>query len=350
MSKIGSEANGSSSTLATPAKGEEEEAEERLAVSFPEESLHYDTYNGVTIDAGKLPDELSGCPDAFVMALGESLEKWSEEGRRGIWIRMTTDHSKLIPSITDLGFDFQHAEPGKVTLTKWLPSEEESRLPHGPTHQIGVGTLVLHPRSGKMLAVQEKTGPAAARKLWKMPTGLTDPGEDIADAAVRELKEETGLDCVFDRIICFRQAHSGGHLRHSDMFFVCLLRLHPKYEEGLDRGEEVPLFPQEEEIAEAAWIDMERYADQDVWRASPLYKEMNGAMIDAARGGIEYSDRASEVGSADDDTAGGVVESVQINGKTVPTSALGVRSGGFVARTLPVGYRPGTNTIYISKL
>jgi ADP-ribose pyrophosphatase YjhB (NUDIX family) len=37
-------------------------------------------------------------------------------------------------------------------------------------------------------------------KVWKMPTGLTDTGEDIATSAVRELKEETGLDCVFDRM------------------------------------------------------------------------------------------------------------------------------------------------------
>lgn len=45
------------------------------------------------------------------------------------------------------------------------------------THQVGIGALVVHPTSGKMLAVQERTGPAAKRKLWKMPTGLTDPGE-----------------------------------------------------------------------------------------------------------------------------------------------------------------------------
>jgi len=75
-----------------------------------------------------------------------------------------------------------------------------SRLPDGPTHQIGIGALVIHPVSGKMLAVRERSGPAARAKLWKMPTGLTDPGEDIAAAAVRELKEETGLDCVFDRM------------------------------------------------------------------------------------------------------------------------------------------------------
>jgi 8-oxo-dGTP pyrophosphatase MutT (NUDIX family) len=65
---------------------------------------------------------------------------------------------------------------------------------------VGIGALVIHPVTGKMLAVRERTGPAAKAKLWKMPTGLTDPGEDIAVAAVRELREETGLDCVFDKM------------------------------------------------------------------------------------------------------------------------------------------------------
>lgn len=44
------------------------------------------------------------------------------------------------------------------------------------------------------MVVQERSGPGAAKKLWKIPTGLTDPGEDIDDAAIREGKEEIGLD------------------------------------------------------------------------------------------------------------------------------------------------------------
>lgn len=104
-----------------------------------------------------------------------------------------------------------------------------------------------------------------------MPTGLTDPGEDIAAAAIRELKEETGLDVEFDKIICFRQAH-GGLFNRSDMFFVCLCKLAPKYETLVKQGGEIELLPQEEEILCADWIDMEDYAVQGVWSQSPLYK------------------------------------------------------------------------------
>lgn len=138
---------------------------------FPESSLRLDTYNGVTLDVSKLPP--SSCEDAaaFDAHLTKALRIWAAEEKRGIWIRIPTAQSHLIPAITSQGFDFQHAAPGEAVLTKWLPKHSESRLPHGPTHQVGIGALVLHPLTGKMLVVQERTGPAAARKLWKMPTG-----------------------------------------------------------------------------------------------------------------------------------------------------------------------------------
>ena len=291
--------------------------EHHSSCPFPEEALRHDTYQGVTLNISKLLDNNSdrdqlSDPKVFQEDLEKALQIWESQSRRGIWLRIPTTHSHLIPSATSLGFDFRHAEPGHCVLTKWLPAEQESRLPNGPSHQVGVGVLLLHPTTGKMLVVREKSGPAAARKLWKMPTGLTDPGEDIAHAAIRELKEETGLDCTFDHIICFRQAH-GGLFNKSDMFFVCLCKLSSKYDKLLEEGKDIELLPQEEEILCADWIDMEDYAKQKVWKESPLYREMNGAMIRAARRGIEYSDHCK-----------------------------------LVAKNLPVGFRPGTNTIYVN--
>ena len=90
---------------------------------------------------------------------------WRSQNRRGILLRTLTTHAHLIPSATSLGFDFKHAEPGYCVLTKWLPTETESRLPNGPSHQVGVGVLLVHPRNGKMLVVREKSSPAATRKL-----------------------------------------------------------------------------------------------------------------------------------------------------------------------------------------
>ena len=141
------------------------------SLPFPESAIKHDTYNGVTLDVTKVPqlsDASATDSSTFGEMLSNALKIWSEEGRRGIWIRIPTSYAHLIGSATELGFDFQHAEPGMVVLTKWLPKDSESRLPNGPSHQVGVGVLVLHPLTGKMLAVQERTGPAAARKLWKV--------------------------------------------------------------------------------------------------------------------------------------------------------------------------------------
>merc|ERR1719253_1221546 len=250
---------------------------------IPEECLKYDHYNGVQINISSLASNIQTNPALFQSILSNALSLWANEGKRGIWVTINKENASLIPICIELGFTFQQVSKHEqnLILTKWLP-ETQSRLPLGPSHQIGVGALILHPKDRrKMLVVQERTGPAAARKLWKMPTGLTDPGEDASEAAIRELKEETGLDCVFDRIVCFRQAH-GGLFNRSDMFFVCLCKLAPKYEEALREGKDIELFPQEEEILCADWIDMEDYAVQGLWIESPLYKEMNGAMLKVA--------------------------------------------------------------------
>lgn len=37
--------------------------------------------------------------------------------------------------------------------------------------------------------------------LWTIPGGAMEPGETIADAAVREVHEETGLDVEVDRLV-----------------------------------------------------------------------------------------------------------------------------------------------------
>jgi 8-oxo-dGTP pyrophosphatase MutT (NUDIX family) len=294
--------------------------EEELNI-FPEEVLNYDTYNGVTIDLQAFVDKEPLNLEAFTKKLQHSLDVWREEGKRGIWINIPTSCSAVVPICTEIGFEFQFAKNGLLVMTNWLPQNSNSRLPHGPTHQVGVGVIVLHPVTHKMLVVQEKSGPAAAKKLWKMPTGLTDPGEDIVEAAIREAKEETGLDVEFDRIICVRQAH-GGFFNQSDMFFVCLLRLAPKYEEGLKNGVEVPLLAQEEEIADIAWMEMEDFAGQDTWQGSPLYEELNGSMIRVANSVIKGSAKEEKDAS----------------------------QSGLVAKNLPIGWRPGSQTVYVSKL
>lgn len=55
----------------------------------------------------------------------------------------------------------------------------------------GVLAVVRHPRTGAFLLIRRAKAPAQG--LWGFPGGRIEPGEEFAVAAVRELREETGI-------------------------------------------------------------------------------------------------------------------------------------------------------------
>jgi len=77
--------------------------------------------------------------------------------------------------------------------------------------------------------------------------GRVDPGEEISDAAIREVLEETGIRAEFRSLVCFRQSHTGP-FGNSDLYFVVLLK--PTSTE---------IHKQEDEIAECKWMSTDEF-------------------------------------------------------------------------------------------
>jgi 8-oxo-dGTP pyrophosphatase MutT (NUDIX family) len=204
-----------------------------------------DRYGGVIVDPAGLPDDV----DAFVASLATSLAAWETPGVRGVWLQIPIEQAQLVGAAVKVGgFEYHHAEKTHVMMTKWLPGDsEENHLPPNASHQVGIGAFVMN-GEGKVLLVQERRGPAAAASrpdFWKLPTGLVEQGEDVPDAARREVFEETGVRTEFVSILGIRHGHNAPFGK-SDMFFLCALRI-------ADGEKTHPIAVQEAELAAAEW-------------------------------------------------------------------------------------------------
>ncbi|CAH8549847.1 unnamed protein product [Heterobilharzia americana] len=149
-------------------------------------------------------------------------------GFKAIWVTLKSEHCELVPALCrpyplGPGFKFHHAYNSEATLVRWL-GEGVSRLPDYASHQVGVAGVLTNSDTSKVLMVREKGSPTFSG--WKFPTGLLHAGEDIADAAVREVYEECGIHTDFGGVISFRQQHDfPGSFGISDLLFTCRLQL-----------------------------------------------------------------------------------------------------------------------------
>ena len=67
-----------------------------------------------------------------------------------------------------------------------------------PRPHIGIGVILLN-TAGQVL-IGKREGSHAP--YWSIPGGYLEPGETFEDAAIREVKEETGLDIVSPQVLC----------------------------------------------------------------------------------------------------------------------------------------------------
>jgi 8-oxo-dGTP diphosphatase len=109
--------------------------------------------------------------------------------------------------------------------------------------EVAVGAVAVF--DDTLLLVRRGRGPAAGE--WSVPGGRVRWGETLAEAVVRELAEETGIEAVCGELIGWVERISGTH--HFVIFdFAATV---------LDAGTPVA----GDDAAEAAWVPLAEVAD-----------------------------------------------------------------------------------------
>jgi len=82
--------------------------------------------------------------------------------------------------------------------------------------------------------------------------GYVDPGEYLAAAAIREIKEETGVETEFKSIIAFRQSHEM-NFGCSDLYFIVCLK---------PTSSEIKMCTRE--LSKCEWMPLKEYVNHEL--------------------------------------------------------------------------------------
>jgi 8-oxo-dGTP diphosphatase len=121
------------------------------------------------------------------------------------------------------------------------PGDGSHTDPRRPT--VAVGAVAVE--DGRLLLVRRGRGAAQGR--WSVPGGRVEHGETLAEAVVRELAEETGLEAVCDGFVGWVEIFAGDDHYVVVDFWVTVL------------SADEPVAG--DDAAEAAWVALEDVPD-----------------------------------------------------------------------------------------
>uniref|UniRef100_A0A8C2QKG1 Nucleoside diphosphate-linked moiety X motif 6 n=1 Tax=Cricetulus griseus TaxID=10029 RepID=A0A8C2QKG1_CRIGR len=131
----------------------------------------------------------------------------------------------------------------------------------------------------KVLVVQDRN---KLKNMWKFPGGLSEPGEDIGDTAVREVFEETGVKSEFRSLLSIRQQHRNPEaFGKSDMYLIC--RLQPR---------SFTINFCQQECLKCEWMDLEKLAKTE--NTTPITSRVARLLLYGHREGFDKIDLSME--------------------------------------------------------
>ena len=128
---------------------------------------------------------------------------------------------------------------------------------------LGVCAIVENDK-GEWLVVKKSYSGLKGR--WSLPAGFVQEGETINEAVVREVKEETGIDCFVKGLVGFRSGVIHGEISDNMAILHC---------DQLQQNQ--PIIIQEREILEAHWMSPEQLAVDEL--ANKMLKEYAQANV-----------------------------------------------------------------------
>ncbi|MGO3344723.1 MAG: NUDIX domain-containing protein [Marinomonas sp.] len=203
-----------------------------------------DSFGGIIIDSSMLPETLI----AFESGLALLLEKAKKGRFQLIWLTLDRSKTDVVPILSK--YDFVFHTCSEELLTMIFRVEETSYAPFSPTHTLGTGAIVIN-ANDELLVVRDNW---SAYRGYKLPGGYLEQGENIEEAVVREVLEETGVNTRFEAVLGLRTRYPV-QFDKSNLYIVC--RLTP-----LD---ETILITDTQEVAEACWMPVDDYlADMNI--------------------------------------------------------------------------------------